>query len=182
MILGVLKKVFENNRYKYIAGVISVLVLSFVLLLPNRELIAQVMGSDSLGLGDKLSFTFGLYEVAFTNFTIWSLMFMLSLAILFGVNLALLTYYIKNRQTGQIGKVGQFTSIAGFVSGLFGIGCAACGSIIITSILTAVGAGGLLLLLPYKGAEFSVLGVVLLIYSNYYLIKKINDPLICPSN
>jgi hypothetical protein len=47
--------------------------------------------------------------------------------------------------------------------------------------LLLFGAGGLLALLPFHGAEFGVLGVILLGFSMQQLAKRINDPLVCPS-
>ena len=72
------------------------------------------------------------------------------------------------------------SSIGGLVSGIFGIGCAACGTFIFTSVLTLFGVGGILAYLPFGGEEFGFLGVGLLLYSLYTLTKKITDPLVCP--
>ena len=70
--------------------------------------------------------------------------------------------------------------IGGLVSGVFGIGCAACGTFIFTSVLALFGVGGILAYLPFGGEEFGFLGVALLVYSVYSLTKKITDPLVCP--
>ena len=59
------------------------------------------------------------------------------------------------------------------------MGCAACGSVILTAFLGTIGAGGLLLLLPFHGAEFGIIGLLLLCASIRYLIKKIAEPLVC---
>jgi len=67
------------------------------------------------------------------------------------------------------------------VSGIFGVGCAACGSVIVSSLLLLVGAGGVLTILPFHGAEFGVLGIIFLWFSIYQLSKRIDDPLVCPS-
>jgi hypothetical protein len=61
------------------------------------------------------------------------------------------------------------------------VGCAACGSVILTAILATIGVGGLLLALPFKGAELGIIALGILFWSNYYLAKKINDPLVCHS-
>lgn len=180
MYSSVLKKVFSNARYLFLALATLVLALSFILLLPNREVIQQIIFSEQVGFWEKLTFVFGMYEIVFTNYNNLSIVYLFSIAILFALNIALLTYYVRRRQLETKSKVIHYTSVSGFVSGLFGIGCAACGSVIITSALTAFGGGSLILLMPFQGAEFGVLGISLLLYSNYYLIKKISDPLICP--
>tara|TARA_Y100000310_G_scaffold111677_1_gene110078 strand:- start:1888 stop:2124 length:237 start_codon:yes stop_codon:yes gene_type:complete len=72
------------------------------------------------------------------------------------------------------------TGIGGFISGIFGIGCATCGSFIITPLLALIGAGGFLTLLPFGGEEFGFLGVGLLGFSVMSVAKKINQPSTCP--
>lgn len=50
-----------------------------------------------------------------------------------------------------------------------------------TSILILLGTGGLLAWLPFRGEEFGLLGVGLLLYANHMIVKKIQAPLVCPS-
>lgn len=65
------------------------------------------------------------------------------------------------------------------VSGFVGIGCASCGSVILASVLSLVGAGGVVFLLPLHGVEFNLLAIALLSYSAWRLAKKLRDPLVC---
>ena len=58
------------------------------------------------------------------------------------------------------------------------MGCAACGSFLLTS-LTLAGASGVLTLLPLGGSEFGIIGAVLLALAIYMTAKKIQDPLVC---
>ncbi len=131
-------------------------------------------------MSEKASFVWSLYGSIGTNFTVVSASYTIAIAILFGVNIALLAYYIA-RMRGGARRVGS-TSAAGFgglIAGIFGIGCAACGTFIFTSVLALFGASGFLAILPLGGEEFGLLGVLLLMYSIYLLAKKINDPLVC---
>jgi hypothetical protein len=104
------------------------------------------------------------------------------MSVLFGVNIALFTYYIRRRQSLQSSTGVQVAGIAGLVSSLFGIGCAACGSVIVTGLLGLFGASSLLLLLPFHGAEFGLLGLGLFVISIHYLSLRVDDPLVCPLN
>ena len=72
--------------------------------------------------------------------------------------------------------------IGGLVSGIFGIGCASCGTFILTSVLALVGAGGIVSFLPLGGEEFGILGVVLIGYATYWTAKKIEEPLVCKTD
>jgi len=102
-------------------------------------------------------------------------------AILFGINISLLTFYIRKRQVASKNKKVHLTSLGGFASAVLGIGCAACGSIVLSALLSTFGAGTLIVMLPLHGLEFGLVGIILLLFSNRYLIKRIEDPLICPA-
>lgn len=181
MTLAVFRRVFSQARYLQIAILIAVLALSVAILLPNTAIIVQVFGSSSISLGAKMQFLGSMYGVFFTNFTVFSAFYTLTIALLFGINSALLTYYIRRRQTVVANTGGHAAGVMGVVSGIFGVGCAACGSVIVSSVLLLFGAGGLLTILPFHGAEFGVLGIFLLGFSIYQLSKRIYDPLVCPS-
>lgn len=61
--------------------------------------------------------------------------------------------------------------VLGVVLGTLGAGCAACGSAALAGILSLFGAGGLLTLLPLDGLEFSVLALVVLLLSIYWVAE-----------
>jgi hypothetical protein len=181
MLLSVLGRVFSQVRYIQIATLVAVLVLSVAILLPNMSVLLQVLQSPNVELGAKMSFLGTMYGALFTNFTLFSALITIAISTLFGINSSLLAYYIRRRQTGVSNTSGHAAGVLGVVSGVFGVGCAACGSVIISSLLVLFGASGLLAMLPFHGAEFGVLGVTLLWFSIYQLCKRIHDPLVCPS-
>lgn len=180
MILDVFGRVFRNARYAQLAIVVAFIVLSAALLLPNTNLIAQIYNSDSLSVVGKMSFILDIYGSIFTNFTTLSAFTTITTSVLFGINISLLLYYIRRRQSAATGRSAEWSSLGGIISGVFGVGCAACGSVVLSTLLTTFGAGGLIALLPFHGAEFGILGLLLLSASIWYLTKRINDPLICP--
>jgi uncharacterized membrane-anchored protein len=181
MLLAVLQRVYSQTRYTVATCLIAFAVLSLALLLPYQAIVTQVL-FGSASVFTKLKFIGSLYGTLGSDHTWYGIINILLLAVLFGVNIALLTYYIRRRQEASRSTHLQLASVVGFVSSIFGIGCAACGSVIVTGVLSVFGASGLLLLLPFGGAEFGVLGLVLLLVSIYYLIKRINDPIVCPLN
>lgn len=178
MLAGALKSVFSHLRYLALALAISFIVFTFSVWLPNFKVIGSVWSSEVATFIDKISFLGTLYGSIATNFTAVSATYTVLIAILFGMNISMLIYYIKVRKV-SIKKAGGTSSIGGLVSGIFGIGCAACGTFLLTSFLGLVGAAGLISFLPFGGEEFGVLGVVLLGWSVYATAKKIQDPLLC---
>lgn len=180
MLLSVLGRVFRHVRYVMGAIGVAFAVFSAALLLPNLSTITQVVFSGSVGLGTKISFVASLYGSLFTNFTLLSGFIVFLTAVLFGVNIALLTYYIRRRQVKSHSTRAHLASLGGLVSAALGIGCAACGSVVLTAVLGLFGASGFLLLLPFHGAEFGFFGILLLCFSIYYLMRRIQDPVVCP--
>jgi hypothetical protein len=102
------------------------------------------------------------------------------IALFFGINAALLWYYVaRAKRLSKADRSLTFTGVGGFVSGIFGIGCAACGTILLTAVAQLFGAAWLITYLPLHGAEFGVLGVALLVLTTYSLAKRIDDPMLC---
>lgn len=103
--------------------------------------------------------------------------------ILFGVNVILLYQYIRlQRQITEKTSGSKRTaalSTTGTVLATIGIGCATCGTAILFSALSLVGAGGLLLWLPLHGQEFSIVGIAGLVYSIWYILGKLENPYVC---
>ena len=90
----------------------------------------------------------------------------------------MITYFLKRK----IKEVGQGEIAAGFLgitSSVLGVGCATCGSFLLTSVLSLVGASGTLALLPLGGGEFGLIGVLLLLIAIYITAKQISNPAIC---
>tara|TARA_B100000745_G_C20002312_1_gene340246 strand:+ start:235 stop:645 length:411 start_codon:yes stop_codon:yes gene_type:complete len=133
-----------------------------------------------VGFTEALSLLFSLFLSIGTNFTLVSASYTVIIAILFGVNVAMLSYYVSQRKgpSGDATKGGAL-GMGGMVSGVLGIGCASCGTFILTSVLALVGAGGVVAFLPLGGEEFGILGVVLMGYATYWTTKKIEEPLVC---
>ena len=178
MIRKALQKVFSSPKYVALSVGISILVFSFAVWLPNWKLIGTVISSPSVSFTEAVGVMFGLFLSIGTNFTAVSASYTILIAILFGINIALLTYYISKRKGAFHGKGGAL-GVGGLVSGVFGIGCASCGTFILTSVLALVGAGGIIAFLPLGGEEFGILGVGLIGYAKYWTAKKIEEPLLC---
>ena len=176
--LQALRKVFSSTAYQALAITISVSVFAFAVWLPNWRLIVTVIASPSVSFTEAVGVIFGLFLSIGTNFTIVSASYTIIIAILFGINIALLIYYVRMRR-GAFKSGGAATGIVGLVSGVFGIGCASCGTFILTSVLALVGGAGILSFLPLGGEEFGILGVVLIGYATYWTVKKIEEPIVC---
>lgn len=179
-VLGTLAKTLLRPKVGGGALIVAFVVFSFIVLAQNVALITSVVSQPTVNLGEKVVFVGSLYGSIGTNFSLFTASVTVVIASLFGLNGALLVYYIKTVRSAQGSlKVGS-SSVGGLVSGLLGIGCAACGTFILSTLLTSFGAAGLLLVLPLRGEEFGLIGIVLLSYSIWLIGKKLQQPFVCP--
>ncbi len=182
MITQALMCVFKEWTYILIAVVVALVVFVFATWLPNLGLIWKITVSPSVPLLDKAQILASLVGSIQTNFTVFSALYTIAIAGLFGVNAAMVTYYVKLRKrfSRQTGQASAAAGLGGLASGFFGIGCAACGTFVLGPILSLVGATGLIALLPFDGQEFGVFGVGILGFSIFLVAKNIREPLVCP--
>mgnify|MGYP001583621323 CR=1 FL=1 len=156
MILEAMQKVFRNFRLTLLAIAVAVAVFLFAVWLPNFGLITRVVFDSSVSIENKVQLPWSLLGSIGTNFTPLSATYTIVIAILFGVYIAMLTYFLK-RRSKEVGQGRIVTGFLGIASGVLGVGCAACGSFLLTSVLPIVGASSALALLPLGGSEFGIM-------------------------
>jgi len=171
-------KILSISPYILLGAVVSFTAFTFSVFLPNFPLVWDVLFTFTNPLSERASLIISLYGGIQTNFTFVSATYTILIAILLGINTALIVYLVRKRQKASVAGAAT-VGMGGLVSGLFGVGCAACGTFILSSILGLFGASWILTKLPFGGEEFGILGVVLLGYTMYALHKKIRDPLVC---
>jgi hypothetical protein len=177
--MSVLRRVFSQIQYLALSASTFFVIVSVALLAPNASVIKTYLTASTLSVLEKISFIGALYQSFITNHSWYSRIALILIALLCSTYISLLLYYVKTRRVQSRDARLHIGSIGGVIAGVLGIGCAACGSIILTSILTLFGGSGLLLLLPLHGAEISILSIGLLLWVNYFLIQKIHTPRTC---
>lgn len=172
-----MREVFSSFVYVTIAVLFGFFIFSLSLWLRNLKLLADVIASSLFSVSDKILFFVKFLGGIATAVTPFSAVLIVTMSILFGINISLLVYYL-NRAKRIPAKEG-IGATGGIVSGMFGIGCASCGSFLLGSILASFGASGVIALLPLKGEELSILSIVLLSLSIYWMSKSIQSQKIC---
>ncbi len=182
MVAAGLRRVFAEGRYILLAAATGLAVFILATWLPNLGLVWQIAASASVPFADKVKILVALIGSIGTNFTLFAALYTISIAVLFGANVATIAYYFRARRqlVRQAGQAGAAASLGGLASGVFGVGCAACGTFVLGPALSFVGASGLIVLLPFGGQEFGVLGVAMLGFSLVLTARKIGEPLACP--
>ncbi len=178
MLHTVFKKVYRKPQYRILGIVCVTITFLAIVLLPNISLLEIILSSSHIPLLGKGKLFLSLLGSITTSVTLFASIITVITSILFGIYMSMMVYYLKNKIKEVKRGMGDASGIVGLVSGVIGVGCAACGSFLITS-LSLVGATGLLTFLPLEGGEFGIIGIVLLGYAVYQLAQKIINPLIC---
>lgn len=74
------------------------------------------------------------------------------------------------------------TGLVGIIVGFLGVGCSACGSLILSSLFGLAGAAVVVKILPFNGYEIGFVSIVLLAVSIYLLVAHLQNPFICQIN
>lgn len=158
--------VLSLPRYTALAVIYGGLGLSMFVFARNFSLLQEVIVFGDLPLDNRLRVLTEMYPGLSTAYTIEQTVVLFTTAGLIGIDLAMLTYHVReHRLTLRHGS----GSLTGVVLGTLGGGCAACGSAVFVGILSLVGASGLLTALPLDGLEFALMAIGLLVLSMYWL-------------
>jgi len=176
-ILKALKMVFRNIRYIITAIIFAFLVYLLSIITNKSGFINFTIKSDVFNFFTKLKLiTSSLFSIE-TNFTsflsFWVIILVAGIA---GINIAMLVYLLR-RQAKATKEAGA--SFFGIIAGMVGIGCAACGSVILTSLFGLGFTASLISFLPLDGAEFMILAMLALLFSVYFVSRKIVNPMVC---
>lgn len=166
--------VFQSKKNIVLALILALVVLLFSIWLPNLELVGKTILSSKLDFEEKLLFLFSSLAMLKSNFSLFSASLTILISILFGINVVLIVSYFRIRKQIANQKI-LGTSFLGIFSGFLGIGCAACGSVILSSILGTAATFGFIAKLPFRGQEFGILAVFLLLFSILTILKRINN-------
>ena len=174
-----LRQVFAHPSYAALAGVLAIAAFLLAVWFPNLGLLAEVFAGSNAPLAAKLGIALSLLGGIATNFSLLSAGYTVTIAILFGMSGAMIVYLLKQKRVAAAGRNIAIGS-GGVASGVLGVGCAACGSLILGAAFPSLAAAGALAALPLDGAEFGILSVALLAVSLFLVSKSIAEPAACP--
>lgn len=173
---SIFKEVFSHSGYLFLAIFIAGLVTLITIWLPNHKFIWYILTGDTFVWSAKIKILGTSLGAFKTNLTLISQITLIVVALLAGLNLSLASYYFKQRVALE--KLAG-TSLLGIIGGFLGIGCSACGSVVLSSLFGVAATSVVIGLLPLHGAEFGLLSILLLFISLYFIIKKINSSVVC---
>ncbi len=103
------------------------------------------------------------------SYAFFNILATLILGFLFGINLALTVYRFK-----EVKKYNNESGTGVFVSSLslFGAGCPVCSFTVLSLLIPSIGTAFSLSILPFKGLEVQLVGIILLLISINLLTKE----------
>jgi hypothetical protein len=164
-----LRECFSRPRSWFVVAVTALVIFVISALIQNWSFVQEVLfrpGTLFYGMYSALwSQLWNASELmgAFGFWTLWLL------AVLFGANLALVGYLRRRSKKEEISVPKK--GILGTIVGILGIGCLACNVSLLGTALASIGGIGLISILPLKGRELLLLGLLLGFYSLFSLAK-----------
>ncbi len=176
MILQAFSTVFRHGRYVTLALLVALTMLLLILWLPNLSLLNFTLTYPGLSITSRLEILWAYLGFFRTGFTAANRVLMLGVALLAGVNLAMLMYHLRQRfRAARAIGAAIFSSLIGVI----GVGCASCGSVVLASVVGLAATVGFLSLLPFRSAELGVIGLLLQVISIVVVARGIAKPYAC---
>jgi len=147
--------------YAVLGGVAAAVALTGFVLSQNLPVVGDVLVGRV-----PAAILLELYPFVGTSYGPVTGLLVVSVALLVGVDIALVSYHVREHRLSAESGGG---SLLGVVLGTLGAGCAACGSAILAGVLSLFGVAGLVTLLPLDGLEFALLALVALVLSIHWL-------------
>lgn len=171
-----MRQVFSTWQYWLVSICVAAAIVLITILLSQYQFITSVLSSELFDSIVKFKVIFSSLGVFQTNLTTENQIFAIAIALLSGITIAMVVYYFKHRFSVQMAAG---TSFLGVLVGLLGVGCSACGSVVVSTIFGIGAASAFLGALPFKGTEINILSMLILLGSIYMIAKKIVSPDVC---
>ncbi len=169
--------IFTRRDSRLVIIISTLAFISLLLLVQNGKSALAIYGFDALPLGKRITLGFAtLFDITST-FTTSTLILATLGSFLGGINLSLAYTYMRLR--GEVILKSGLYSGTGLFLAFLGIGCAACGTALLSVILGFFGFSAMLNVLPYQGQEIGYIGLIILVIATYVLAQKVETPNVC---
>ncbi|MBP6948573.1 MAG: hypothetical protein KBC41_00860 [Candidatus Pacebacteria bacterium] len=169
--------IMHRKDSRWVIIIATLVCMLLLLLLQNGKAANEILNLEILSFGKRISLaTRTLFDIQNT-FTAGALILAVLGSFLGGINLSLAYTYMRLR--GEVLLHSGLYSGIGLLFAFFGIGCAACGTALLSIILSFFGFSAMLDVLPYQGQEIGYIGLLLLCIATYTLAHKVAVPNVC---
>lgn len=162
-----LRRVFSDWRYVLLAVVLGVVFIEVLYWSRNLALAQYLLLSPDIDVGAKLQLLGSAFTAMFRSYGSVSGALLVIVGIAQGIALSLLVFVYRHR--GNTSKRAASGSALASAAAFFGLGCAACGTSLITPLLSMLSSGAVYTVADTVGTVFSLVALLLVLYSIYYL-------------
>lgn len=167
--------IFKKINYSLLVLLTALVVFIVTALSSNVAILISVVPDNTLPLIAKVDIVANILYGYTLEPTQQSLLAMF-IAFLFSINLAGIVYYV-HLYRATISSTIASLSTGGIVSAVAGLSCISCGSLVAAFLASLFGASSLAIALPFNGAEFSLVSIILLLISISLIDKKLSRAL-----
>lgn len=170
---GILQ-VLRQPSYVLLAAFISVIFYEIIFWFNNLALLQYMVTAPSLSSGAKLEFLASTYTSIWQSTASPLAVGLIILSLLQGIVLSSIVYMVvRQKQTNDSGKVVASSGIASVFATL-GLGCAACGTSLITPILAFMFSSTSVALADSVGFIVVLMGLIVGLYALYSAGTKVS--------
>ena len=164
-------QVAKRPQYIILAAVSGFFISGFIIWSLNFDLVRFIVFDAPISVGEKLRFFWDVQTGIYTAYESSQATGIILFGTLFGINIALITYVLRN---GGLKSIPKKSGGAGFVLALLSGGCVACGTSILAPILATLGATSSAFTTNLSN-WLNWAGSILILYSIYKLGGVINN-------
>ncbi len=164
-------QVMKRSGYILYAAVSSFLISGLIIWSLNFDLVKFILLEAPISAFEKFRFFWDVQTSVYTSYPFGQATGIILFGIVFGINLALITYVMRN---GGLKTIPKKSGGSGLILAILSGGCIACGTSILAPILVTLGVTSSAFLI-----ELSIWlnwgGIILITYSIYKLGGVINN-------
>lgn len=172
-----LKKIFLKTKNIVLVVFFTVLTVGIFLSVTQFNTIAGMFSLFEIGEAHLWNSLFNIVGTSLAVMSLSEIIILILLSFFIGGNVVLFLTYLKQYRQ-RLSLTGSNLTVTAIVLGIFGIGCISCGVLLLAPIISIIGVSAALWVTHYAIA-LSIVGLLLVSYSNYILLKKISDPQVC---
>lgn len=165
------KTALLHPAYLAVAALTSFLISSLIIWSLNLDLVKFILFDAPLSLFEKFRFFWDSLMSIYTTYSSPHATIIVVFSVLFGINIALMTYVIRHASLRNIPKK---SGGGGLFLAILGGGCIACGTSILAPVLATIGATSSAFVNDLS-LYLNLGGSVLVLYSIYSLGGVINN-------
>ncbi len=173
-----IQRVFFDSRSYIIFFVGSACVFVVIRALPHLVLFQQFFALPDITVMRRLEVFYEYAILSIHSATTYDQIISFALPLVFAFNIVVMRAYYRAHSAIFRGK-GLGASATGLFLGLFGIGCFACSGLLLAPLLTFIGLGGAVAVLPYRGMEIGALGIIIMLVTSFFMMRKLASAQTC---